>query len=80
MQTNQAAANSGRLPNLPPIEFFSVHLSPLADGRVFVGVDATVCGPIEGEDFELISVEMARRHVGSYEDALAVIREAVSAH
>ena len=80
MQTNQAAADPGRPPNLPPIEYFSVQLTPLADGRVFVGVDATVCEAIEGEDFELVSMEMARRHVGTYEDALAVIREAVSAH
>ena len=80
MQTIQAGANPGRPSNRPPIEYFSVQLTPLADGRVFVGVDATVCEPIEGEEFELISVEMARRHVGSYEDALAVIREAVSAH
>jgi hypothetical protein len=80
MQTIQAGANPGRPSNLPPIEYFSVHLSPLADGRVFVGVDATVCEAIDGEDFELISMEVARRHVGTYEDALAVIREAVSAH
>ena len=77
---NPAAAASQRRSPDPPIQFYSVELTPLADGRVSVGVSATVCETIREDDFELVNVEMASERVGTIEEALTVIRNAITAH
>lgn len=56
------------------IEFFAIQLSPTADGRFFVGIEATIC-EIEGE---LSQMELGHHRVASLDDALAAIRLAVS--
>ena len=76
---NPAAADAGRSSD-PPIQFYSVELTPLADGRLSVGVSATVCETIRDDDFELVNVEMASERVGTIDEALMVIRNAVSGH
>ena len=55
------------------IQFYSIELSPMADGRLYVGVTATVCE----REGELDSMEMGSGRVASIEDALAVIRGAI---
>lgn len=56
------------------IQFYSIELTPLADGRLYVGVTATVC---ESEG-ELDSMEMGSGRVDSIDKALKVIREAIA--
>lgn len=55
------------------IQFYSIELFPTADGRVAVGILATVCeeeGVLEGTD-------LGSHRVDSIDEALAVIRRAV---
>jgi len=73
------AADHGRPPNFPPIQFYSVEITPLADGRMSVGMSATICEPIREDDFELVSMDMASTRVDTIDQALAVIREAFAA-
>ena len=56
------------------IEFFAIQLSPSADGKFFVGIEATIC---EGEA-DLSQMELGHHSVASLDDALAVIRQAIS--
>lgn len=59
------------------IQFFEIQLSPIADGRLAVGIIATIC---ENEG-ELEGMDLGSHRVDSIDDALAVIRRAVeSAH
>ena len=62
----------------PSVEFYTVELTPLADGQLFVGVRATSCEPLPGDDFELIDMEVAAERVATLESALAVIRNVVA--
>jgi hypothetical protein len=62
------------MPDPAHIQFFSVNLMHTADGRVSVGVMATLCedeGKLEGIDF-------GSHLVDSLDEALAVIRDAVT--
>ena len=56
------------------IQFYSIQLAPMADGRLFVGVTATVCE----HEGELDSMEMGSGRVDSIDKALNVIREAIA--
>jgi len=56
------------------IQFYSIDLTPMADGRLFVGVTATICE----REGELASMEMGSGHVDSIDKALMVIREAIA--
>lgn len=56
------------------IQFYSIDLTPMADGRVYVGVTATIC---ESEG-ELGSMDMGSEHVDSIDKALIVIRDAIA--
>ena len=58
------------------IQFYSIELSPMADGRLYVGVTATVCE----REGELDSMEMGSGRVETLDQALMVIREAVAPH
>ena len=60
------------------IEFFTIELMPLADGQLSVGVKATTCEPLPGDDFELVDMHVASERVASLELALAVIRDAIT--
>jgi hypothetical protein len=59
----------------PIIQFFSIELTPLYDGRLSVGVMATLCE----DDGELDGMDLGSHRVGSLDEALAVIRDAVAA-
>jgi hypothetical protein len=75
MQTNPAAA----VPAAPPaIQFYSAQLAPLADGHVSVAIGATLCEAVAEDDFELVNMDVASARVASLEEALAVIRDAVT--
>jgi hypothetical protein len=56
------------------IQFYSIELAPMADGRLYVGVTATVCE----HEGELDSMEMGSGRVDSLDKALMVIREAIA--
>ncbi len=72
-----AAATAGPPVNLASIiQFYSIELSPMADGRLFVGVTATVCE----HEGELDSMEMGSGRVDSIDKALMLIREAIAPH
>ena len=59
------------------IQYYSIELAPMADGRLYVGVTATICE----REGELDSMDMGSDRVDSIDKALMVIREAVaSAH
>ena len=74
MQTNPSAG----APRPPPIQFYAVEITPLADGRVFVGVGATICETVDDADFELVNMDVASACVDTIDQVLAVIRQAVS--
>ena len=79
LQASLDAADHGRPPNFPPIQFYSVEIMPLADGRMSVGMSATICEPVDEGDFELVNMDMASTRVDTIDQALAVIREALQA-
>ncbi len=56
------------------IQFYSIELAPMADGRLYVGVTATICE----REGELDSMEMGSGRVDSIDKALMVIREAIA--
>lgn len=56
------------------IQFYAIELSPMADGRLYVGVTATVCE----REGELGSMEMGAGRVDSLDQALKVIRDAIA--
>ena len=68
-----AATDSSRSPPPPAIQFFTVELAPIADGRIFVGVTATICE----RDGDLENMEMASERVTSIDEAFRTIRAAV---
>lgn len=79
LQTNAEAADHGRPPVPPPIQFYSVEITPLADGRMAVGMSATICEPADQGDFELVGMDLASTRVETIDQVLAVIREAFAA-
>jgi hypothetical protein len=58
------------------IQFYSIELAPMADGRLYVGVTATICE----REGELEVMEMGSGRVDSLDKALGVIREAIAPH
>ncbi len=75
MASPAATSSPGDLSRLP-IQFYSIELMPLFDGRLSVGVMATLCedeGQFEGMD-------LGSHRVGTLDEALAVIRNAIAAH
>lgn len=77
LQRNAAAPGTPGPPNLASIiQFYSIELSPMADGRLYVGVMATVCE----REGELDSMDMGSGRVATLDEALMVIREAVASH
>ncbi len=72
-----AAGTTGPLANLTSIiQFYSIELTPMADGRLYVGVTAAVCE----HEGELDSMEMGSGRVDSIDKALMLIREAIASH
>ena len=57
------------------IEFYNIELAPLADGRVYVAMLATM---VHDQEPQLLTQEIACDTVATIEDALAVIRQAVA--
>ena len=57
----------------PSVEFFSVQIAATQDGRVAVGIVATICE----RDGELEGMDLGNHRVDSIDDALAVIRHAI---
>ena len=57
------------------IEFYTVELSHLPDGAVFVSMMATT---IDEEEPQLLSQEITSERVASIDDALAVIKKGVT--
>jgi len=53
------------------VEFFSIELAPLVDGRVYVSMTATT---VDDQEPQLLTQEIVRDTVGTIDDALAVIR------
>jgi len=58
------------------VEFFTIQLSPLADGAVFVAMTATT---VDDEDAQLLNMEIASDRVATIDDALALITARVRA-
>jgi alkanesulfonate monooxygenase SsuD/methylene tetrahydromethanopterin reductase-like flavin-dependent oxidoreductase (luciferase family) len=75
MQPSPAAPSAA---SRPPIQFYSVQLMPLSDGRMSVGVGATLCETVDEADFELVNMDVASARVDTIDEALAVIRQAVA--
>ena len=76
MQPSPAAPSSA--PRPPPVQFYSVEIMPLSDGRMSVGVGATFCETVDDDDFELVNMDVASARVDTIDQALAVIRQAVA--
>ena len=72
MEATGAAADVPQPPTPPTIvQFFTIELAPTADGRIFVGVTATICE----HDGDLENMQMASERVTSIDEALGTIRE-----
>lgn len=56
------------------IQFFAIELSPTADGRYFVGIGATICE----QEGELSQMDLGNHRVATIDDAIEVIRQAVT--
>lgn len=56
---------------IPPIEFFRIELTPLAEGRVSVHMTATT---VDEEGPELLDQEIVSDRVASIDDVLALRR------
>lgn len=56
------------------IEFFGIELCPTADGRLYVGIAATVCE----QEGELSHVDLGDHRAVSLEDAFTFIRNAIN--
>ena len=57
------------------VEFYTIELSQLADGAMFVSMMATT---IDEEEPELLSQEITSERVASIDDALAIIKRGVT--
>jgi hypothetical protein len=77
MHTNPATATR-QAPPPPAIQFYSVEIMPLSDGRMSVGIGARICEAVDDDDFQLINMDVASARVDTIDDALAVIRQAVA--
>jgi hypothetical protein len=62
--------------NFKSLEFFTIQLSPLADGNVFVAMTATT---VDEQEAQLLNMEIAADRVATIDDALALIAERVRA-
>jgi hypothetical protein len=62
--------------NFKALEFFTIQLSPLADGSVFVAMTATT---IDDQEAQLLNQEIASGCSATLDDALALIVERVRA-
>ena len=76
LQRESAAAGIARPPAdlTSRIQFYSIELAPMADGQLFVGVVATICE----REGELDNMEIGSARVATIEEALAVIRGAIT--
>jgi hypothetical protein len=77
MQTHASTTVCG-LPPPPPIQFYSIQLTPLEGGQVAVGIGATFCETSDDAEFELVHMEVASERVDTIDHALSVIRHAVT--
>ena len=62
------AANATR----KAVEFYTIELSQLADGGVFVAMTATT---VDDENPQLLSQEIVGERVASMDDALTIIKQ-----
>jgi hypothetical protein len=75
MQRDHTSQDGGRwTPDAALIQFFSVNLMHTADGRVSVGVMATLCE----KEGELEGMDLGSHTVDSLDEALAIIRDALA--
>jgi hypothetical protein len=62
--------------NFKALEYFTIQLSPLADGDVFVAMTATT---VDDQEAQLLSQEIASDRVATIDDALVLIAARVRA-
>jgi hypothetical protein len=60
MQTHASAPVCGLPPTAPPIQFYSIQLTPLEGGNIAVGIGATFCEAADDAEFELVHMDVAR--------------------
>ena len=69
-------ANAGRgNPVVRAAEFFRIELAPLSDGRIHVSLTATT---VDDKEPELLDQEIARDHIETIDELVALIRTHVS--
>ena len=56
------------------IQFFGIELCPTADGRLYVGIGATLCE----QEGELSHVDLGDHRAATLDDALAFIRDTIN--
>ncbi len=79
MQSSLAAAGRDTPRPSPPIQFYSVQITPLAGGGISVDMSATTCESLQDDDFELVTMDATSARVATIDEALAVIRDVVAA-
>lgn len=58
-----------------PLQYISIELMPVLGGRVAVSMQATL---LDEDQLEFVGEDLAHAHVGTIEEALAVIRDNVA--
>jgi hypothetical protein len=58
-----------------PLQFVNIEITPIIGGRFSVAMQATL---LDEDQFEFVGEDLAHAHVGTIEEALAVIRDNIA--
>jgi hypothetical protein len=73
MPFDSQARATASAPN--PIQFVNIEITPLIDGQYSVVMQATM---LDEEELEFVGQDLANEHVGTLDEALALIRTNVA--
>jgi hypothetical protein len=73
-ETGLSGAGAATYIGTAAIQFFGIELCPTTDGRLYVGIAATVCE----EEGELSQVDLGDHRAVSLDDAFAFIRDTIN--
>jgi hypothetical protein len=72
---NIATATDAKPPAPLPLQFVNIEITPIVGGRFAIAMQATL---LDEDELEFVGEDLAHAHVGTVEEALALIRENVS--
>ena len=69
-------AAGAKAPAPLPLQFVNIEITPLVGGQFAVAMQATL---LDEDELEFVGQDLANAHVGTLDEALAVIRQNVAA-